>query len=164
MGCKQSHPIDRPREYRKLGARFLSAIRRNNRVIPLVSTGCYSKKIMWTQSFPFVNLCNLCLILLQDSDTLFFLLFFFWRHLHYGVGVPSAYQPDLRVEKPHKKNRPGKKKTGRKKSHRGRFGPPPPGSATGHVPAFIIRKDTFYKPLLNLRWLRCLVFIAPAGS
>ena len=33
-----------------------------------------------------------------DSDT-FFPLIFFLRHLHYGEGVPSAYQTDLRGEK-----------------------------------------------------------------
>ena len=49
-----------------------------------------------------------------DSDT-FFPQNIFWRHLHYGVGVPSAYQTDLRGKK-QIKNRPKK----------GAAGSPPP--------------------------------------
>ena len=52
-------------------------------------------------------------------------------HLHYGVGVPSAYQTDLRGEK-QKKKKKKKKKNRPKKGARGRFGPPP-GSATALV-------------------------------
>ena len=51
---------------------------------------------------------------------------FILRHLHYEVGVPSAYQTDLRSEKKGEKNRP---------KGRGGGGPaadsaPPPESAT----------------------------------
>ena len=43
-----------------------------------------------------------------NSDTFFFLNFF-GRHLHYGVGVPSACQTDLRGEKQKKKKWPQKR-------------------------------------------------------
>ena len=50
---------------------------------------------------------------------------FFCRHLHYWVGVPSAYQTDLRGDKQNKTKKIGrKKKIGQKKGARGRFGPP----------------------------------------
>ena len=43
-----------------------------------------------------------------DSDFFFFCV----RHLHYGVGVPSAYQTDLRGEKQKKKKKKNRPKKG----------------------------------------------------
>ena len=60
------------------------------------------------------------------TPTHFFFLIIFLRYLHYGVGVPSAYQTDLRGEK-QKKKRPKKNKNRPKKGGggRSRFSPPP---------------------------------------
>ena len=56
------------------------------------------------------------------SDTFFWKTF--WRHVHYGVGVPSAHHTDLRGERKEKSRKRGG-------GGHGRFGPPPPpGSAT----------------------------------
>ena len=50
--------------------------------------------------------------------------FFFWRHLHYVVGVPSAYtRPTSGVKSKNKNEKRGE--------GRGRFAPPP-GSATAN--------------------------------
>ena len=63
-----------------------------------------------------------------DSDT-FFPRNFLGRHLHYWVGVPSAYQTDLRggkqKKKKKKKKNPNKLKSSERRGGRGRFGPPP---------------------------------------
>ena len=60
-----------------------------------------------------------------DSDT-FFPRNFLGRHLHYWVGVPSAYQTDLRGGKQKKKKKkcPKKFKSSERRGGRGRFGPP----------------------------------------
>ena len=50
-------------------------------------------------------------------------IFLRYLHLHYGVGVPSAYQTDLRGEKQKKNGREKKRKNGRKKGGGG--GPRP---------------------------------------
>ena len=49
---------------------------------------------------------------------------FYLRHLHYGVGIPSAYQTDLRGEK--QKQKKQKQKIGRKGGGARPIRPPPP--------------------------------------
>ena len=63
-----------------------------------------------------------------DSDTYFFLLILFLllRHSHYWVGVPSAYQTDLRGDKQQQQKRPKKRKIGRKKGGGAAADLPPP--------------------------------------
>ena len=79
-----------------------------------------------------------------DSDT-FFPRNFLGRHLHYWVGVPSAYQTDLRGGKQKKKKK--KKKSPKKLTSSERRGgprpirpPPPPGSATGELKRYIFSR------------------------
>ena len=68
----------------------------------------------------------------RGTPTHFFPQILFWRHLHYGVGVPSTYQTEHRGEKqkkksppPQKKKKKKKKKIGQKRGRgRGQFAPP----------------------------------------
>ena len=60
----------------------------------------------------------------------FIYIYFFLRHLHFWVGVPSAYQTDLQGDKQKKQKKTAEKKKNRPKKGGPRPIRPPPGSAT----------------------------------